>query len=647
MKQFTQTLMMALLMVSAMLFVRCGEDPIDEPVGSKPVINLKTTEVEVAAKGGDYTASYTITNPVEGVAVKATSDQKWVVVDAATAGVLKLTVEANDVEQVREAVVTVSYAKADSVQLKVVQQAGNPANLTFSVEMVEQGYYTCVIDVFPSDSKLGFLMELYTKDDYDKFGLEDDDALFENHMENLAFTGSWTGMTAQEVAKERTKFGVQYEVKLTNLKADSENVFVAYYYDPATGKRLSDVYRYFFHSKRAELHEQSFEFATEVDGPQATVTVTPDGLADGRYYFDVMPKVVVDEEIESLGVSLERYFELWWNQMVFNDMSGNSTPAYLIYENLCSAGVDSFTFDLLASTEYYVFAFEVDGDAVCVSVPEYDTFTTGVVERSDLVLTLTAENITSRGARVVIEASNDTDPYVAGVTTKDVWDSFGATERARLDGLLKTYEFTSPARGNGSWEENRDLKSETTYVFFAFGYHGGVVTTQLFYVEFTTLPNVASKESISVKHMGYFNVKDINAIDPSFGYLKLDELDYAVYPVEFECTDPSSSYYFYTWPITPYYDMDWVTDDNRLGRMVYWGERPRFLWTVVSYDTEAWICAIAKDPEGYYTEHFVNKVPITRDGVGDAQIFVDWLKNHGAAKADPSQYIDEMMEDDF
>lgn len=37
-------------MVSAMLFVRCGDDPIDEPVGSKPVINLKTTEVEVAPR---------------------------------------------------------------------------------------------------------------------------------------------------------------------------------------------------------------------------------------------------------------------------------------------------------------------------------------------------------------------------------------------------------------------------------------------------------------------------------------------------------------------------------------------------------------------------------------------------------------------
>ena len=635
-----------LMVVMTLLYVGtfvsgCNDDPKTDFTENKPVITLGENQVTVPYSDSSYTVNYAISHPIYGEQISATCDAEWITdFDTSINGKLTFHILENKTTAQRDAVVNIAYADSDGASLIVTQEISSVAGDTFTVEMLSLGYHECSIDITPTNEEAKFLMELFFASDIEEFGLTSDDALFSYMMDDFGYTGSWYNQSAEQVAADRAKSGKQHGVRLTGLKPGVECVFVAYYYDVERAERISDVYRYVFTAKSAELAEHNFAFDVTIDGPLATATVTPDA-AVGRYYFDVMPCQLVDTAVAAENTTIEKYLELWWGNAVYNDMIGGTTTS-IIYEERCSQGADNYTFELLANTPYYIFAFEVNEEAVCASVPKYESFTTQGVEMSDLEFTFTVSDLTKCGVKISIDASNDTDPYVAGLTTKDDWESLGNNDAERLDGILEAYPVGSYAYGDGTFEEQRNLTPDTDYVFYVFGYRGGIPTTKLFYVAFTTLSDTASESSIEVKHIGYFDVKAINELYPDFGYLALDDDDCAVYPVELICSEEDAELYFYTWDITPYSDMDWVTDDNRLGRMLYWKERPDVLWTIVYYDTEAWMGAVAKDSEGNYTDQFLHKFPVTRSGVSDPQIFIDWLDEHPDAEPDPSKYIEEL-----
>jgi hypothetical protein len=107
--------------------------------------------------------------------------------------------------------------------------------------------------------------------------------------------------------------------------------------------------------------------------------------------------------------------------------------------------------------------------------------------------------------------------------------------------------------------------------------------------------------------------------------------------------DDDALLYYYNWHIWPDSDLAWVTDDNRKGRMLYWGERPKYFWTILTYEAEAWFGAMALDAEGYYSEQYLHRMDVTRDGVSDAQLFINWMAEHPDAEYDHSQYIECYM----
>ena len=638
MNRLTKVLM-TLLPIGALLFsFGCKETPVEVEEPIKSIINIDTVELSADSNGGSFTVEYTITSPTEGNLASAKADVDWITdINTEKYGIIKFNVAASDVEEERMATITVSYPNAKSVPFFVVQK---PATILggFDIDLLEQSYNYCYVSVTPDDLKAKYLVGLFTWEEYETFDLESDNNLFNYHIEQLVDAGSWMGYPAEASIDMSSRTGIIANLKLSGLIAGEKYLFMACYYDTETFELIGDISRLEFYAKTPETQERNFDFEVAVDSSDVTITVTPEE-AVGSYYFDVMPRVVIDRECVEFGLTLEEYFKGWWASVSGTDIGNGTTPSTIV-DNYCSKGVDEGNFELLAETEYYVFAFEVNSEAACVSEPKYEVFTTGSVAPADLNITLNIFNLTSCGVRIDIEASNNTDPYVAGLTTKDIWDSFGSSEEAILAGLLDTYSHSSSAYGNGYFEEKKNLTPDTTYVFYAFGYKGGVATTKLFSVEFTTLNDEPSESDVFVKLIGYFNAKDIKALDPNFIYDGLDENGFAVCPIELVSADEDASLFYYNWHITPDYDLAWVTKDNRKGRMLYWNERPRYLWTIVAYDTEAWFAALAIDSEGYFSNEYLYQLDITRNGISDAQLFIDWMAAHPEAEPDPSQYID-------
>lgn len=94
--------------------------------GEEPSTLTATAPEQMSAEGGDGSFSYTLTNPKDGVELTVTEDAEWITNAVAAEGTITYTVAANESEDPREAVITLTYG--DLTETVSVSQAGKPAD---------------------------------------------------------------------------------------------------------------------------------------------------------------------------------------------------------------------------------------------------------------------------------------------------------------------------------------------------------------------------------------------------------------------------------------------------------------------------------------------------------------------------------------
>ena len=111
----------------AMLFVSCEEQAIERP---EPGVQHLTVGVEgiitVGAEGGDVAINYTITEPVEGLVLEATTAEDWFGNITIGENTVKFFVDANNALEQRVGMITLAYGE-ENITLGVMQ-AGAEVN---------------------------------------------------------------------------------------------------------------------------------------------------------------------------------------------------------------------------------------------------------------------------------------------------------------------------------------------------------------------------------------------------------------------------------------------------------------------------------------------------------------------------------------
>ena len=87
-----------------------------------PVINVDKKSVEFDAGKNESYISYTITDPVEGESLKATSGSSWISISETTAKSVLFSVEANTSSEERQGSITLSYKYADKITVSILQR---------------------------------------------------------------------------------------------------------------------------------------------------------------------------------------------------------------------------------------------------------------------------------------------------------------------------------------------------------------------------------------------------------------------------------------------------------------------------------------------------------------------------------------------
>ncbi|MBR5852690.1 MAG: hypothetical protein IKY74_00640 [Alistipes sp.] len=637
------------------LAVSCTETPNtgDDPnqggtngpaVVKDTVIKMKKDLFEVGVAGGSQLAEYTIEaldggeNPHSGEKISAVAAESWVNgFNYNTSNILRFNVDPNPGSTPRECVVTVKYRYAEDVAFVVKQNSKSSAGFTF--ENVTSTLFDYTLDIIPEDKNTPFIVMSASCDYIVASGFQTTEDFYEDDIAYFDWLGSFYGQDYAGIMQEKARFGDQRKVTVTGCNAGTPYVFYCYYFDYETGALASDVYTHEIWTLFPEKQEVEFTMEYTVDGSVVAANVAPIGF-DGDYYFDVLSVAHVNSYLNDL-VRLDGtpYFttpdeaiEFWWSSAVGEMKQSMSTDQIIaaytskgFYED--GTPMSEFDFELLANTEYYLFAFAMDSNALACSTPQFVKVTTGDVEMSDNVITPSVSNITSRGATISFETTND-DYYVAGWATANEWATYGNNDAERQQYLLTnlSYEFIS-----GNYTQTiTQLTPATEYVLYAFGSRGGIATTPTIYTcRFTTRNGSGGACSITMADLGYYDAADVSAFD-GYSYLSGYEI---ILPLEAQFSIPEHGAYFfevYNWTNREYEVYD---DENYIKGLTYMINKHGSMTVTHTYtglENGGYyeLVAIVIDNDGVYSDLYKTSYRPTYDGCRDAQAYVDWWNNY-------------------
>ncbi|MBR5104987.1 MAG: Omp28-related outer membrane protein [Alistipes sp.] len=198
-----------LFAVVAMLFASCGElVGTDNPTPGTPVPHLSVGIegiITLDAQGGDVAIPYTISEPVEGLALEATTQQDWIGNITIEAEAVTLFVDANNSREQRVGMVTLTYGE-ESITLALQQSAAEVnENVKFTITTDRKMAFT---------SKGGHGTIAYTIEDADEANPQPSaevDADWVRIDEVTAEAVNFTVGRNSETQKRSTKISLKYK----------------------------------------------------------------------------------------------------------------------------------------------------------------------------------------------------------------------------------------------------------------------------------------------------------------------------------------------------------------------------------------------------------------------------------------------------
>ena len=518
----------AALAVVVMAFVACQPDTPETPKEYALEVTSETT-MEFPAEGGEGLIEWTLNevtrnNPHSAPAPTFQCEAEWITLYAEDMGAF--VVAANEGEA-REAVIKVAYAE-QVIEVKV-KQAGAQTVSSFDIDVQEVHAASAITQVTPTDSDMYYVMFLDEVSYLQFNGIataeqlwEDDYAAFEsgalaNNMNLKAY------MEAANVLFKGTK-----RVQWNRVRPGTESVLYVYGVefdeDGATYQPITDIAWEVICPDRAPLQDVEFGLDVEVKGAEVKLNVQPENW-DGYYLVKIVD--YNNEFYVGEGVTFgEDYMNAISDERggVYSSNLSAGHSMQDILDNICYKGDMTLEFALESYVLYSALVYPVaehDGFVQVVGEPSYINFSTEEVGQSDMDINIEVINCYVRVADIKITPSNPDESWLLLITPTSYlpadYDDEILLDYALGEFVYYTYEF----KGEMTTHMNT-LYPDTEYIIVAFGYSGGVVTTDVCSKVFKTQQEgVCELEVTDVIVGGPYRVSDLYAYDPvTFEYYK-------------------------------------------------------------------------------------------------------------------------------
>lgn len=602
------------ILALAAVLSACNEDQKT----AEPKLTLGQTEVTVSVEGGEYSVTWEVENPIEGTlpAVEQQDGTGWVSDFRTDEGTILFTVAANESEESRECVVTVTYPSAPEASFTIVQTGTTeekPKEYSLEINLKELNESQIVVDIIPSDPDMTYFLMCDMMENLEEMGLTTDEAILKSDSVWIEEGVSY-GMHYSDFVDKGEKLNYRYR----QCVPDTDYIIYGYGYDTLSKNRTTDLIKLNVTTAEITLIDVDFILETEVDGTTITCHTTPVDY-DGLYYVDCYDKPTLDFGLASGQTLYELcYYDFSTIIDIYQNMFGVSFEDTMEYYTRSGESDKEWT-ELLGQMQYTIVAYPLNEDGVVIGEPTVAEVTTvSVVEKSDNVLTISVDNLTAYSATLNVSATND-DPYIALELNPEVFE--GMSDEETMNYILSMYYWGQNVYGDYT-EELTDLTPETEYTIYAFGVEDNQYTTQLWTYKFTTPALEIADVTLNMDFDKYYDVQEVLAIDPSMADLVVD-LEYypVVMPVEVS-TDPAGCEYYYASVNKAYYKDD--TDEEFYAMLS--SREPytdSILYLLPSYNVEYILVGAAKDENGNWGPLQKYDVLCTEDGASDAQEFVD------------------------
>lgn len=496
--------------LSLALFTGCkGDEPIT-PTGS-PELSLEKTSLDVTADGGHFVVGYELLNPADGAELTFNVQHDWVRNVAVEDGGISFDVDASYEAKERSCRLELIYPGVyPNPTIKIKQSAGKKHSIEFN--LINAAATTITLDVIPQDKNMPYVFIL-GNGDYIMSGdlMTNDEALWASDIEIFEGFGNAFGSDATVAAKAFMYQGDLKSHQFTGVTPNTTYVAYAYGFDNETLTPLTEISRLVIKTAEVSDYTLHFDFDVKVDGPNVSFDITPEGY-DGYYYYGVFWASDVPEGTDPEVI--RELCEADWEQQKAIYSSFFDTPEQglnFIFNELAYKGTTHLDVELDANTEFVLWAFGMDGEALLNTTPETYYFTTGNVAASANEFTLSVEELYSRKATVKVATTND-DCYIATLVPASRFEN--NSDEEIIEYIVNNFKLQY---ASGTMQDTATgLTPNTEYELLVFGCQAGAPTTKLNRLKFTTLDTVYADLDFELEIGDYYDGSAVAAINPDY-----------------------------------------------------------------------------------------------------------------------------------
>ena len=599
-----------------------------------------TTEGDIlaAAEGGEYSLTYSIENPAEKGEVAATADVDWI--DSwnyDTDGKVSFNVQANETEEERPAVITVTYSYS----------GGSPQSFTVNVIQAAKGTEPPV----PGAPELTLTSE--------------------GEISAEAAGGDFEITYTLENPVEGVNLKAEHESWITTTINDGN---IAVKVDPNTDT-----------AERNGTITVTYPYQEE-NNPSFTVTVNQKGAQGGGGETPFTIEVPADE----VGATSARVIatcsdaSLYWTSQImtqseFDTYVGDianmenylmqllqNTADYYGYGSIQEMLPDflypgTYTDDyvyntLYSSTKYLTYSVGMDLDATLTTDfyfgPE---FTTLEPQLSDLTIEIVP---TPQTTSVLLDLYPSDKSAYYFATVIDDWWSYGYTDEDIMNDILSQYGWMLAyyaLQGDKKGYQVTGMSPQTEYYAIAFGVdvNSATYTTELFNVAFTTLESQPTDAYVTASMDNYWDINDLAAYNSEYGELLQDPTNPVLAAVDFEYNETATQCTYVLWigdiSSDPEDELYSATLDQ--GDVAYAGDAAPLFYVAFDGDPTT-LCVIGMDANGNFGDMYMEVITFSESGKStDYALFDDYynalmaysVKSSAPAIMKPQTFIAKEM----
>lgn len=361
-----------------------------------------------------------------------------------------------------------------------------PAKATFAIKVEEVHAASAVTQVTPSDTEMFYVMYLEEVSYLQGGGIATAQDLFDDDLLAFQRNAESNDMTIKEYMLQiNVAFQGVSRVKWNRVRPGIKSVLYVYGVefteDGTEYKPVTDITWEIIEPEYAPLQDVNFALDVEVNGAEIELSVEPENW-DG-YYLVKFVDANSDLYLGGEAVVDEAYMKVLadeWIAVCDSNLKGGHTLEQVL-ENVCYKGNELIETQLSSYALYTALVYpvaEYDGYVQVVAEPTFMNFSTEEVQQSDMDINIEVSNCYVRVTDLKITPTNPDETYILLITPTSYLPA-GYTNDTLLDYALGQFaSYTYEFKGEITTHLNT-LYPNTEYIVVAFGYSGGVVTTDV------------------------------------------------------------------------------------------------------------------------------------------------------------------------